>query len=65
MFAGCTTPSIAMEVGKGRMEFVESLTTLLSSFLLGLLLEWVLLRGLFKLIGKQPQETLSAREIVK
>jgi len=47
------------------MEFVESLTTLLSSFLLGLLLEWVLLRGLFKLIGKQPQETLSAREIVK
>ena len=43
------------------MIFVESLTALLCSFLLGLVLEWVLLRGLFKLIEKHPPEPISAR----
>jgi hypothetical protein len=42
------------------MELVESLTALLCSFLFGLLIEWVLLRCLFKLIGKQPTEPISA-----
>jgi len=44
------------------MEFVESLTALLCSFLFGLLLEWVFLRGLFKLIGKRPVETIPAHK---
>ena len=44
------------------MEFVESLTALLGSFLFGLLIEWVLLRGLFKLIGKQSQEPIPVRD---
>jgi len=35
------------------MEFVELLTVLLFSFLSGLLVAWLLLRGLFKLIAKQ------------
>jgi hypothetical protein len=40
--------------GRGEtMQFVESLTALMGSFLVGLLIEWVLLRGLVKLIGKQ------------
>ena len=44
------------------MEFVESLTALLCSFLSGLLVEWVLLRGLFKLMGKQTEQPIPARD---
>jgi len=47
------------------MEFVESLTTLLCSFLFGLFIELLLLRALFKLLGKQPQEQIPVRNIVK
>jgi hypothetical protein len=43
------------------MEFVESLTALLCSFLFGLVVEWALLRGLFKLIEKHSPEPISAR----
>ena len=38
------------------MEFVELLTALLFSFVCGLLIAWLLLRGLFKLIAKQQTE---------
>jgi hypothetical protein len=47
------------------MEFVESLTALLCSFLFGLLIELLLLRALFKLIGKRPQEQIPVRNIAK
>jgi hypothetical protein len=44
------------------VEFVEMLTALLLSFLWGLLIEWLLLHGLFKLIAKQaPEEMPSAQ----
>lgn len=48
------------------MEFVESLIALLCSFLFGLLIEWVFLRGLFKLMAKQPPKRMpAARETAK
>jgi len=39
------------------MEFVGSVLALLFSLLCGLLIEWLLLRGLFKLMERQPDET--------
>ena len=47
------------------MELVELLTALLCSFLFGLLIEWVLLQGLFKLIGTELQEPIPSRNLVK
>jgi hypothetical protein len=40
------------------MEFMESLTALLFSFVCGLLIEWLLLYGFFKVLAKQRSERM-------
>ena len=48
------------------MEFVGSLLALLFSFLCGLLVEWLLLQGLFRLMARQPLERIpGAQESAK
>lgn len=44
------------------MEFVESSIALLLSFGCGLLIEWLLLRGLFKLIARPAPKEISGAQ---
>ena len=44
------------------MEFVESSIALLLSFVCGLLIEWLLLHGLFKLIARRALKEISGVE---
>jgi len=45
------------------MEFVESLIALLCSLSFGLLIEWVLLRSFFKLMGRSNQANSAAQRL--
>lgn len=58
----CKLVCASRRSGVTLMEFVESLTALLFSFLCGLLIQWLLLHGFFKVVAKRRPERIPGAE---